>query len=148
MSTARAGRDSVAANNKLVVQRLYDEVFARGNLEVAEDLVAPEAIDLHDSQDRRGPGRVKEVAIMLLRAFPDQRWDTHRLIADDEYVAMYSTWSGTNLGPFMGQPPTGHRVSARHMYVFRLDDGRVTEYAAVRDDLAMLNQLGVAPPRP
>lgn len=148
MSIAPAGRDDLVAHNKLVVQRLYDEVFARGNLQVAEELVAPQARDLHDPQDRRGPERVKEVALMLLRAFPDQRWETHRLVADEEFVAMYSTWSGTNLGPFMGQPPTRHRVAAHHMYLFRLQGQQVTEYAAVRDDLAMLSQLAVAPPWP
>jgi len=33
------------------------------------------------------------------------------------------------------------------MYLFRLKDGKVTEYRAVRDDLTMMGQLGVLPPR-
>lgn len=148
MTTTPATAGELSASNKLVVQRLYDEVFSRGKLEIADELVAPGARDLHDREDRRGPDRVKEVATMLLRAFPDQSWETHRLVADDEFVTMYSTWSGTHLGPFMGQPATGQRVSARHMYLFRCNGGQVTEYAAVRDDLAMLSQLAVAPPWP
>ena len=60
---------------------------------------------------------------------------------------MHSTWSGTHEGTFMGIPPTHRRVETHHMYLFRLKDGKVTEYRAVRDDLTMMGQLGVLPPR-
>jgi steroid delta-isomerase-like uncharacterized protein len=84
---------------------------------------------------------------MLRAAFPDQRWDITRLLAEGEHVAMYSTWTGTHEGSFMGIPPTGKPVSVHHMYLFRIADGRITEYAAVRDDLDMRRQLGLIPPR-
>jgi predicted ester cyclase len=60
---------------------------------------------------------------------------------------MYCTWAGTHEGAFMGIPPTGRRATVPHMYLFRLDDGVVTEYAAVRDDLGMMRQLGPIPAR-
>jgi steroid delta-isomerase-like uncharacterized protein len=132
---------------KAVVQRLYAEVFQRGNLAVADELVHPEARDLADAEDRRGPTRVKEVAEMLRGAFPDQFWETHALVAEGDRVVMYSTWSGTHEGAFMGIPPTGRRVEVAHMYLFRVVDGKVTEYRAVRDDLTMMGQLGLLPPR-
>ena len=79
---------------------------------------------------------------MLSSAFPDQAWEIHRLVAEDDHVAMYSTWSGTHRGPFMGIAPTERHISFAHLYLFTLQDGKVTEYAAVRDDLTMLRQLG------
>jgi steroid delta-isomerase-like uncharacterized protein len=144
-------RDDVVAperegeRNKLVVRRLYEEVFGQGRLELADELVHPDCRDRHDSQDRRGPGRVKEVATMLRLAFPDQRWEIQQLLADGDHVGMYCTWSGTQAGAFMGIPATGRRVTVTHMYLFRLDAGQVIEYAAVRDDLGMMRQLGVIP---
>jgi steroid delta-isomerase-like uncharacterized protein len=132
-------------HNKQVAERLYKEVFERGELDRADELVHPECRDLHDPQDRRGPERVKEVASMLRAAFPDQRWDITRLLADGDEVAMYSTWSGTHVGAFMGIPPTGQRVSVHHMYLLRISDGQIIEYAAVRDDLEMMRQLGFVP---
>ncbi len=84
---------------------------------------------------------------MLRAAFPDQRWEITELLADGDRVAMYCTWTGTHDGPFMGMAPTGRRASVPHMYLFRLADGQVTEYAAVRDDLAMMGQLGLIPAR-
>lgn len=133
--------------NKDVVQRLYREVFERGNLELTGDLVDVDARDLADAQDRRGPERVKEVAAMLRAAFPNQTWEIHDLIAEGEQVLMHCTWSGTHGGSFMGIPATNRRVEAHHMYLFRVVDGKVTEYRAVRDDLAMMGQLGMLPAR-
>ena len=85
--------------------------------------------------------------MMLRAAFPDQRWEIERLVAEEDRVAMYCTWTATHEGTFMGIPPTGRRASVPHMYLFRLDDGLVTEYAAVRDDLGMMRQLGLIPAR-
>lgn len=133
--------------NKAVARRLYMEVFQEGNLDVADELVHPDARDFADAQDRRGPARVKEVATMLKSAFPDQTWDFHAVIAEGDQVAMHSTWSGTHEGTFMGIPPTGRRVEVHHMYLFRVVGGQVTEYRAVRDDLTMMGQLGLLPPR-
>jgi len=137
----------VGEHNKRVAERLYRDVFERGDLDRADELVHPDCRDLHDPQDRRGPERVKEVASMLRAAFPDQHWDITRLLADGEHVAMCSTWTGTHEGTFMGIPPTGKHVSVHHMYLFRISDGQITEYAAVRDDLEMMRQLGIVPTR-
>jgi steroid delta-isomerase-like uncharacterized protein len=143
----RATGLSTREQNKLVVRRLYAEVFEGGDLELADVLVHPDGRDLHDPQDRRGPARVKEVATMLSGAFPDRHWEIAELIAEDDRVAMYSTWSGTHRGSFMGMPATGRRVAVPHLYLFRVRGGQVTEYAAVRDDLGMMQQLGMLPAR-
>ena len=137
----------MSEQNKAVAQRLYLEVFQKGNLEVADALVHSDARDLADTQDRRGAARVKEVATMLRSAFPDQAWEIHDVIAEGDQVAMHSTWSGTHEGTFMGVPPTGGHVEVHHMYLFRIRGGQVTEYRAVRDDLTMMGQLGLLPRR-
>jgi steroid delta-isomerase-like uncharacterized protein len=136
---------SLGEQNKQIVRRLYEEVFNRGELSLAEELVQADARDLHDPQDRRGPERVKEVVRMLAGAFPDQRWKIADLIAEGDQVAMRSTWTGTHEGSFMGIPPTGRHASVQHMYLFRLADRKVVEYAAVRDDLSMMRQLDLIP---
>jgi steroid delta-isomerase-like uncharacterized protein len=133
----------VSEHNKQVVRRLYEEVFGHGRLEVADQLVHPACHNLHDPQDRRGPGRAREVATMLRNAFPDQRWEIEQLVADGDHVAMYCTWTGTHEGAFMGIPPTRRQATVPHMYLFRLESGQVIEYAAVRDDLGMMQQLGL-----
>jgi len=132
--------------NKAVVRRLYEEVFEGGELEVADELVDADARGTADTEDRRGPQRVKEVATMLRSAFPDQHWEILELIAEDDGVAMHSVWSGTHRGSFLGLEATGRSFSdVHHAYFFRLDDGKVIEYRAIRDDMGLMRQLGVAP---
>jgi steroid delta-isomerase-like uncharacterized protein len=130
--------------NKTVVRRLYEEVFEAGRLDLADELVAPDARDARDAQDRRGPARVKEVAAMLRAAFPDQHWEIKSIVAEGDAVVMRSTHSGTHRGPFMGIAPTGRTFrDIDQAYFFELHDGKITSYHAIRDELGMLRQLGV-----
>jgi predicted ester cyclase len=49
-------------------------------------------------------------------------------------------------GPFIGLEPTGRSFSdVHHVYLFRVRDGKVTEYKAVRDDVSLMRQLGQVP---
>ena len=57
-----------------------------------------------------------------------------------------SRWSGTYLGAhFRGWTiPAPAKFAVEHMHIFRVAGGRLAEHWVVRDDLAMLRQLGVA----
>jgi len=41
--------------------------------------------------------------------------------------------------------PTNGRFSVEHIHISRLEDGRIAEHWVVRDDLAMMQQLGAVP---
>jgi predicted ester cyclase len=45
----------------------------------------------------------------------------------------------------MGTPPTGRSVRQEHMHFVRFRDGKAVEHWGVRDDLGMMQQLGVIP---
>lgn len=78
------------------------------------------------------------------------QWEEVVTVAEGEYVVQYGTrrfdWPG---GPFRGfDVPRGafHRDCA---FLFRVRDGLITDRWAIRDDLAMMVQLGaVTAPRP
>ena len=53
--------------------------------------------------------------------------------------------SGTHQGPLMGMPPTGRSMQQAHMHFVRFRDGKAIEHWGVRDDLSMMQQLGVIP---
>jgi len=42
-----------------------------------------------------------------------------------------------------GVAPTGKRVTVLQFHSFRIQDGLISEHAAVRDDLGMVLQLGL-----
>jgi predicted ester cyclase len=45
----------------------------------------------------------------------------------------------------MGLAPTGRSFASRQVHIVRFQDGKGIEHWAVRDDLAMLRQLGALP---
>jgi len=45
-------------------------------------------------------------------------------------------------------PPTGRTFAMTQSHWFRLEDGRIIEHWANRDDLGMARQLGWIPPSP
>ena len=53
------------------------------------------------------------------------------------------TASGTNLGPWGGREPTGRRATFSGVNIFRFEDGKVAEIWNHRDDLGLMEQLGV-----
>jgi predicted ester cyclase len=53
---------------------------------------------------------------------------------------------GTNLGPFLGAPPTGRVVTYTGFDLNRIRDGRIVESWVNYDALGLLQQLGLVPP--
>lgn len=64
------------------------------------------------------------------------------LIAEGDKVVARLLGTGTNTGPFAGQPPTGKRVTFSSFRIYRLVDGKVVEPWAMQDRLGLMEQLG------
>jgi steroid delta-isomerase-like uncharacterized protein len=133
--------------NKAQFRRTYEELLNEGDLAVAEELVADDFVNHEAPPGRnRGPESMRGLAIMLRTAFPDLHFTIEELIAEGDIVAGRLTMSGTHEGPLMGMPPTGRQVRQDHMHFVRLTDGKAVEHWGVRDDVGMMQQLGVMPP--
>ena len=132
--------------NKALFRRTYEELLNRGDLDVADELVAPEFINHEAPPGRdRGPESMRGLAAMLRTAFPDLHFEIEELVAEGDTVAGRLTMSGTHEGPLMGAPPTRRSVRHDHMHFVRFRDGKAVEHWGVRDDLGMMQQLGVIP---
>jgi predicted ester cyclase len=135
-----------AVENKALFRRTYEELLNRGNLDVAHELVAAEFINHEAPPGRdRGPESMRGLTNMLRTAFPDLHFEIEELVAEGDTVAGRLTMSGTHEGPLMGTLPTGRSVRQDHMHFVRFRDGKAVEHWGVRDDLGMMQQLGVIP---
>ncbi len=91
-----------------------------------------------------GPEHLREVAEWLLAQFPDLRMTPLAMVCDGSTVVARVLSEGTNRGRLSGvMPPTGRFFSAEQTHWFRVDDGRLAEHWATRDDLTAMLQLGV-----
>ena len=86
----------------------------------------------------------------LGRVLPDFRYDITRLFGQDDRVCAEWTLTGTHQGPLPAPggkiEPTGRTVKIAGCFVFKVADGKVTEYAGHVDFLGMYVQLGAVPP--
>jgi steroid delta-isomerase-like uncharacterized protein len=134
--------------NKAIVVQLYEEVFNKGNLDLADKLIAPQAVN-HDPQlppgAPGGPHGLKAAVTMRRRAFPDDHHTIEDLIAEGDKVVARLTRTGTHQGTFLDLPPTGKHISTTSIHIFRFADGQLVEHWANRDDLGLLQQLGAVP---
>ena len=119
--------------NKAVVRRLVDEVLNGGNLELIDDLYAPELA-----------GAARRWITPFRASFPDVHMEIVELIAEGDKVVGRFTCSATHLGAWLGHAPTGRRFErVDEVSIFRFRDGRITHAWSLEDTLGRLRQLGL-----
>ena len=136
-----------AEENKAVSRRVAEEVFNGGNVDLVDELYAPDYV-LHDPslpEDLHGPEGIKRYAAMTLGAFPDIRVAVEDQVAEGDKVVSRWTATGTHTGDLMGIPPTGRRVEISGVTINRFSGGKIAEDWYQSDDLGMMQQLGVVP---
>jgi predicted ester cyclase len=143
--------------NRELVRRLFDRVFNERDVGLCEDLFADHYVEhalapFGDSEPGvvRGPEHMRNVVAWLVDQFPDVTMKIESIVSEDDTVAVRVLSEGTNLGRLNGVvPPTGKRFSARQSHWYRVENDKLAEHWAVRDDLGTMLQLGVLnSPRP
>ncbi len=133
--------------NKAVVRRLFEEVANGHNLDVLEELVAEDVVNHAATEEhKRGIEGFRHVMEWGHTLLPDGRYEVLNMIAEGDMVACRVRASGTMQGEMFGIPPTGKSFSAEHVHWHRIEDGKLVERWAVRDDLGTLIQLGIIDP--
>ena len=136
-----------AEENKAVSRRVAQEIFNGGNLDLADELYAPDYV-LHDPslpEDLHGPEGIKQYAAMSLGASPDARVTVEDQVAEGDKVVSRWTATGTHTGDLMGMSPTGRRIEISGITINRFSGGKIAEDWYQSEDLGMMQQLGVIP---
>jgi steroid delta-isomerase-like uncharacterized protein len=133
--------------NKTVIRRFLEEIFEGGNLELVDELFAPDYV-LHDPSvpgEVEGPEAMKQYINMYRTAFPDTRFTVEDQLAEGDEVVTRWTGEGTHEGELMGIPPTGQRVTVTGIEFDRVSGSKMQETWVNYDALSMMQQLGVVP---
>lgn len=129
--------------NKRTIRRLYEDAINRGQLQLADELVASDYQGLHGET---GPDGYRATVTSLRTGFPDIHFTIEDLIGDGDRVAVRWRWTGTQRGPFMGYPPSNKPVNNTGIAIYQLHDGKVARAWLETDRLGALQQLGIVPP--
>jgi predicted ester cyclase len=133
-------------------KELVAEVFAiieGGNLDKLDDYIAADYVRYCQATpdiDVTSLEGLKEFLIRDRETVPDPKLVLHRLIAEDDLVAFWATYSGIQDGPMGPYPATGKRMELDFAGMHRIADGKIVETWVTWDNMAALTQLGFFPP--
>ena len=87
-----------------MARRWSEELWSRGNLAVADEIIAPDYVR-HDPGDpfpAKGPADVKRIVSMLRSMLPDFQIKVEAIIAEGDFVVSRYTATATDTEGYMG----------------------------------------------
>lgn len=134
--------------NKEVI-RQFEEAINNQEFDLLDDLMMPDLVRHCQATPEvqvRSLEEFKALQEGFLLSIPDQRIATDIIFGEGDYVATYSTYSGTQEGPMGNFPTSGKKVELTFPTIFRLVDGKIAEIWVEWDNISFLSQLGHFPP--
>lgn len=132
---------SVEEENKALVRRVVS--LLEQNDEAVWQLHSPDYVEHHPDRDVSLEETKKSMQTMW-DAFRNSVATIEHLVAEGDKVAYRVIWRTTHTGKFMGIPPTGKTVEMTNTGIFRIADGKITEWWGTPDN-RLMQQLGVSP---
>jgi steroid delta-isomerase-like uncharacterized protein len=131
--------------NKALVRRFIDQIFVQGRPEAVDELLADHFVAHTWPSTGDGKGDLKRAIERVSMGLADSRFTIEDMIAEGDRVAVRVTARATQVGEFMGLPPSGKTYAIGEIHIFRIQDGKVTEHWHQFDQLGLLRQLGAMP---
>jgi predicted ester cyclase len=126
----------VSEESKAMVRRMVEGINS-GEIEpTVDELFAP-----------RAARRVKRLFTEFYTAFPDWHEEIVELVAEGNTVAGRFRCSGTHLGEFLGEAPTGKRMDVEEVFFLQVEEGKFVDFWGLEDSLNRMRQLGLLPSR-
>jgi predicted ester cyclase len=140
-------------NNRAVTER-FVQAFNAGDMDAAAACFAENACNFGRAVGREG---VRRVLKDIQQTFPDVKLKTIDVVAEGDWVVERGYFGGThrgvgelpvNGGLLVGVPPTKRQFRVNHVHMYRISDDKIVDHYGLRDDLGMMQQLGLLPSPP
>jgi len=137
----------MSEENKAISKRVYEEVWAKGNMAVVDELFADDYVN-HNQPPNLPGGKegFKMLAGGYISAFPNMSMVVEEILADGDRVVTRWVSTGKHKGEFNGIPATGKDVRVTGISIDRIAGGKVAESWGEFDLAGLLMQLGAVPP--
>lgn len=116
--------------NKATVTRFNKAFIEGGDMQVFDDIIAPDFINhtAPPGSPTDGSGVVYFFNHMLRPAFPDLAVEIYDQVAEGDKVTTRKAFHGTHQGEFMGIAATGKKVIFPVIDILTLKDGQFIEH--------------------
>jgi steroid delta-isomerase-like uncharacterized protein len=132
-----------AEENKAIVRRYLEQLYNRGELAAADQIIDPVVVFYEPARIIRGREDLKRRAAAFRAAFPDLQVAIEDELVEGDRVATRWTLRGTHRGEFAGIAPTGKAVNVAGIIIWRVAGGKIREAWGSYDALGLMQQLGV-----
>ena len=133
--------------SKQIVKRFLNDLWSKGNLAVADEIIAANYVQ-HDPATPnfgKGPEAAKQIVTLYRSAFPDLHFTIDQIVDGDDFVTTRYTASGTHKAELRGIAATNKTVKVEGIFISRISRGKMAETWAVWDALGLMQQLGQVP---
>jgi predicted ester cyclase len=128
--------------NKVVVRRFMMEALSGRNLGLADEVLAPNYVNLMTGTDLVA---FKGMLIGMSTALANVQFEIDDLVAEGDSVVARWKMEATHSGSLMGESPSGKRLSFRGLTYYRLVNGQIVEDDPVSTP-DLLQALGIQMP--
>jgi steroid delta-isomerase-like uncharacterized protein len=138
----------LSETNKTVSRRFFEEVFAKGKLNVLDEIITKDHVNSGPGtlpELPTGPEGAKQLVTVYRNAFPDLHFTIDEQIAEGDKVVTRWTADGIHKGELLGMPATGKSSTVSGIVVDRFANGKIAESWSIFDQFGMMQQLGVIP---
>jgi predicted ester cyclase len=131
--------------NKQVVLRWREEIWIKRNVNIIDDLHAPDYVGHYSGIPGpiRGREALKQLFAAYLAAF-DIEVTPEFLIAEGDMVVVHDMNRVKHTGAFQAIPPTGKEALVTSTDIYRIVDGKIVEQWLETDFTGMMQRLGIA----
>jgi len=131
--------------HKAIVRAFVDALNAQ-DWAAIDRLVAPDFVRHSDAAGAPGV-RSRDDLKWFIRneytTFPDAHETVEDLVAEDDRVAARHRLTGTQQGPFGDHPPSGRKIQASYLAIYRLKVEQIVEAWSEWDILSIMTQMGL-----
>ena len=128
--------------NKVLADRVWEEIWHRGELGRIDELFAPDFVRHDPGRELHGPEENRQFIEGLRTAFPDLHVTIDDQIAEGDKVCVRYRFEGTHRGAFLGIAPTSKRIAYSGILIYRVLNDKIAEQWTEFDLLGFLKQLG------
>lgn len=139
---------TVEERNEATFHAMVDAINAR-DLDALDGLMADDLVRHSQSTPDVVVRSLDDMKAFLRTDFatvPDSEIECPMVVSEEDLVATWCTYEGTQEGPMGPFPPSGERLELDFASVLRFEDGKIAEMWVVWDNLTALTQLGHFPP--
>jgi steroid delta-isomerase-like uncharacterized protein len=136
---------SVENNKEIIRHKHIEEIFHKGNLAVADEIISPDYVYHGPLGEYKGVEGFKKMITEARNAFPDIHYEIEDMVGEGDKLAVHYTMTATHKGTIMGIPATGKKVEQSQAFFYRFKDGKEVEALPFSDMLSFFQQLGITP---